>query len=161
MTSMKGNGRTVFTEVTMNGQILHRALVAVFFAALAGTATAQAMAAMSADDASDAKSSPTRAGGDTTPPPAPADAKSDTSDTSSKAMESSKDAKPAQHAQAKSRSTMEKKSAHHAAKSMGDQSANPDEKAFRQALRGCATQQEQSQRDSCLDEAIEKFQRNT
>lgn len=145
----------------MNGQILHRALVAVFFAALAGTATAQAMAAMAADDPSDTKSSPTRAGGDTTPPPAPADAKSDKSDSSAKATESSsKGAKPAQHAMAKSKSTTEKKSAHHVAKSM-DQSTSPDEKAFRQALRGCATQQDQSQRDSCLDEAIEKFQRNT
>jgi hypothetical protein len=161
MTSTTGNGRTVFTEVTMNGQILHRALVAVFFAALAGTATAQAMAAMAADDPSDTKSSPTRAGGDTTPPPAPADAKSDKSDSNSKATESSsKEAKPAQQAMAKSRSTTEKKSTHHVAKST-DESTNPDEKAFRQALRGCATQQDQSQRDSCLDEAIEKFQRNT
>ncbi|HSS70103.1 MAG TPA: hypothetical protein VLQ46_05555 [Casimicrobiaceae bacterium] len=145
----------------MNRQILHRALVAVFFTALAGTATAQAMAAMGADDASDMKSSPTRAGGDTTPPPAPADAKIANSDSSGKAMDSSsKEAKPEQHAQAKSKSTTEKKSAHHVAKST-DQSTNPDEKAFRQALRGCATQQDQSQRDSCLDEAIEKFQRNT
>ena len=145
----------------MNGQILHRALVAVFFAALAGTATAQAMAAMAADDPSETKASPTRAGGDTTPPPAPADAKSDKSDSSAKATESSsKEAKPAQHAMAKSKSTMEKKSAHHVDKSM-DQPTSPDEKAFRQALRGCATQQDQSQRDSCLDEAIEKFQRNT
>ena len=146
----------------MNRQILHRALVAMFFTALAGTATSQVMAAMSADDSSDMKSSPTRAGGDTTPPPAPADAKSDKSGSSAKATEStSKETKPAQHAQAKSKSTTEKKSAHHTAKSTGDQSASPDEKAFRQALRGCATEQNQSQRDSCLDEAIEKFQRNT
>jgi hypothetical protein len=141
---------------------LHRALVAVFFAALAGMATAQVMAAMSADDPSDAKSSPTRAGGDTTPPPAPAHAKSDRGDSKAKAMESSSnDAKAAQHAQAKSKSITEKKPAHHFAKSTGEQSASPDEKAFRQALRGCATHQDQSQRDNCLDEAIEKFQRNT
>ena len=145
----------------MSRQILHRALGAVFFAALAGTATSQAMAAMAADDPSETKASPTRAGGDTTPPPAPADAKSDKSDSSAKATESSsKEAKPAQHAMAKSKSTTEKKSAHHVDKSM-DQPTSPDEKAFRQALRGCATQQDQSQRDSCLDEAIEKFQRNT
>ena len=37
--------------------------------------------------------------------------------------------------------------------------AEPSEKAFRQALRECAKQQEQSQRDSCLDNAIEQFQR--
>jgi len=37
--------------------------------------------------------------------------------------------------------------------------AEPSEKAFRQALRECAKQPEQSQRDSCLDNAIEQFQR--
>ncbi len=37
--------------------------------------------------------------------------------------------------------------------------ADPDEKAFRQALRECAKQQDQGQRDNCLDSAIEQFQR--
>ncbi|HVP89574.1 MAG TPA: hypothetical protein VMU79_16000, partial [Casimicrobiaceae bacterium] len=63
--------------------------------------------------------------------------------------------KAAKHA----KSATEKKSAQHVAKSTGDTSATADEKAFRQALRGCATQQDQSQRDNCLDEAIDKFQR--
>lgn len=142
----------------MDRRILKGMLAGAFCAALAGAATAQMMAAISADDPGDAKSSPTRAGGDTTPPPMPSDAKSD-SDGKATAKSESKTAKPAHHAQAQS--TIEKKSAHHAAKSTGDQSANSDEKAFRQALRGCATQQEQAQRDSCLDEAIEKFQRNS
>jgi hypothetical protein len=35
----------------------------------------------------------------------------------------------------------------------------PGEKAFRQALRQCAKEQQQSERDSCLDSAIEQFQR--
>jgi hypothetical protein len=162
-------------EATMNKRILQGMLAGVFCAALAGAATGQIMAAMSADDAADAKSSLTRAGGDTTPPPAPADAKSDSekmttakSESDSKsakksesdnktAASSSKNEKPAQHARANS--TTDKKSAHHAAKSTGDQSAKSDEKAFRQALRGCAERQDQTQRDSCLDEAIEKFQR--
>jgi hypothetical protein len=162
-------------EATMNKQILQGMLAGVFCAALAGAATGQIMAATAADDSADAKSSPMRAGGDTTPPPAPADAKSNSdrkatakSESERKSMKksasdkkttvaSSKTEKPAQHAQAKS--TMEKKSAHHAAKSTEDQSAKSDEKAFRQALRGCAERQDQTQRDSCLDEAIEKFQR--
>jgi len=36
---------------------------------------------------------------------------------------------------------------------------NPNEKAFRDALRQCAKEQQQSQRDNCLDSAIEQFQR--
>jgi hypothetical protein len=50
------------------------------------------------------------------------------------------------------------KPAHHAAKkaSRPDQTATPGEKAFRQALRQCVKQQDQTQRDSCLDSAIEQ-----
>ncbi|HEX8010679.1 MAG TPA: hypothetical protein VF814_07070 [Casimicrobiaceae bacterium] len=36
---------------------------------------------------------------------------------------------------------------------------NPNEKGFRDALRQCVKQQDPSQRDSCLDNAIEQFQR--
>ena len=36
---------------------------------------------------------------------------------------------------------------------------DPNERAFRDALRQCAKQQDQRQRDSCLDSAIEQFQR--
>lgn len=36
---------------------------------------------------------------------------------------------------------------------------DPNEKAFRDALRQCAKEQRQSQRDSCVDSAIEQFQR--
>ena len=36
---------------------------------------------------------------------------------------------------------------------------DPGEKAFRQALRQCAKEQQQSERDTCLDSAIEQFQR--
>jgi hypothetical protein len=135
-------------------------LAGAFCAALAGAAAGQVMSAMAADDATDAKSSPTRAGGDTTPPPAPADAKSDSSSKATAKTESedktmASSSKTAKHA----KSATEKKSTQHIAKSTGDKSATADEKAFRQALRGCATQQDQSQRDNCLDEAIEKFQR--
>ena len=61
----------------MNKRILQGMLAWLFCAALAGAATGQMMAAMAADDPGDAKSSPTRVGGDTTPPPAPAEVKSD------------------------------------------------------------------------------------
>ena len=52
---------------------------------------------------------------------------------------------------------------HHAAKpaSRPDQTAVRGEKAFRQALRQCAKEQDQTQRDSCLDNAIEQFQRSS
>jgi len=144
----------------MNKRILQGMRAGAFCAALAGAATGQTMAAMAADDPGDAKSSPTRAGGDTTPPPAPADAKSDsekkaTAKSESENKTTASSSKAAKHA----KSATEKKSAQHVAKSTGDTSATADEKAFRQALRGCATQQDQSQRDNCLDEAIDKFQR--
>jgi hypothetical protein len=53
------------------------------------------------------------------------------------------------------------KPAKQASKSQPQRTAalDPSEKAFRQAIRDCAKQQEQSQRDSCLDNAIEQFQR--
>src|SRR5215472_7741009 len=147
-------------EAMMNKRILQGMLAGAFCAALAGAATGQMMSAMAADDPADAKSSPTRAGGDTTPPPAPADAKSNSESKSIAKNEledksTASSSKTAKHA----KSATEKKSTQHVAKSTGDKSATADEKAFRQALRGCATQQEQSQRDNCLDEAIEKFQR--
>jgi len=154
----------------MNKRILQGMRAGAFCAALAGAATGQTMAAMAADDPGDAKSSPTRAGGDTTPPPAPADAKNEsdkkatakndsekktTAKSESENKTTASSSKAAKHA----KSATEKKSAQHVAKSTGDTSATADEKAFRQALRGCATQQDQSQRDNCLDEAIDKFQR--
>jgi len=144
----------------MNKRILQGMRAGAFCAALAGAATGQTMAAMAADDPGDAKSSPTRAGGDTTPPPAPADAKNEsdkkaTAKNESENKTTASSSKAAKHA----KSATEKKSAQHVAKSTGDTSATADEKAFRQALRGCATQQDQSQRDNCLDEAIDKFQR--
>jgi hypothetical protein len=40
------------------------------------------------------------------------------------------------------------------------EAAGSDDKAYREALRDCAKQQDQSQRDSCLDGAIERFHRN-
>lgn len=79
-------------------------------------------------------------------------------------------AKSASHAaKAKSAShTAKTKSASHTAKAKSAQMAKansetssaPDEQAYRQALRGCVTQKDESQRDSCLDQTIEKFHRN-
>src|SRR5215469_11027518 len=101
-------------EATMNKRILQGMLAGAFCAALAGAATGQMMAAMAADDPGDAKSSPTRAGGDTTPPPAPADAKSDsekkaTAKSESEDKTTASSSKTAKHA----KSTVEKKSAQH------------------------------------------------
>ena len=53
-------------------------------------------------------------------------------------------------------------STRHAGKSkrQSGEAMAPDEKAYRQALRGCAEEQNSSQRDSCLDNAIERFHKN-
>jgi len=55
------------------------------------------------------------------------------------------------------------KSAQHAAKSRSkpEQTAMQDEKAYREALRQCAKEQDQNARDSCLDNAIQQFHRST
>jgi len=52
--------------------------------------------------------------------------------------------------------------AHHAgaSKSRSEQATAPEEKAYREALRDCAKEQNGSQRDSCLDDAIERFHKN-
>jgi hypothetical protein len=54
------------------------------------------------------------------------------------------------------------KHAHHAARraSRPNQVAARGETTYRQALRQCAKEQDQGQRDSCLDNAIEQFQHN-
>jgi hypothetical protein len=54
------------------------------------------------------------------------------------------------------------KPAHHATKSRSqlDQTAMQGDKAYREALRQCAKEQDQNARNSCLDSAIEQFQRN-
>lgn len=50
----------------------------------------------------------------------------------------------------------------HAGKSkrQSEQAMSPDEKAYRDVLRDCAKEQSSSQRDSCLDSAIERFHKN-
>jgi len=55
------------------------------------------------------------------------------------------------------------KPAHHATKprSQLDQTAMQGDKAYREALRQCAKEQDQNTRDSCLDNAIQQFHRNT
>jgi hypothetical protein len=54
------------------------------------------------------------------------------------------------------------KNAKHAwkTKESSEQAAAPDEKAYRQALRDCAKQENDAQRSNCLDGAIERFHRN-
>jgi hypothetical protein len=55
------------------------------------------------------------------------------------------------------------KPARHAAKPLGqpEQTAMQGDKAYREALRQCAREQDQNARGSCLDNAIEQFHRNT
>lgn len=74
-----------------------------------------------------------------------ADSKTSASDQSDKNASAAKTSKPAKQA-SKSRT-------------QPVASPEPAEKAFRQALRQCAREPQQSQRDTCLDSAIEQFQR--
>ena len=55
------------------------------------------------------------------------------------------------------------KSTQHAAKSRSrsHQTAMSGDKAYQDALRNCAKQQDRKTRDKCLDNAIEQFHRNT
>jgi hypothetical protein len=59
--------------------------------------------------------------------------------------------------------TKSTKPAHHATKSrvQPEQTAMQGDQAYREALRQCAKQPDQNARDSCLDNAIEQFHRNT
>ena len=102
-------------------------------------------------------------------------AKSD-SQTSSSLPQSSAQQQPSTH----SKHAKAKKSSHHTAKTTSTQhvaktkstqgtartktkaeeSAMPDESAYRQALRGCVTQKDESQRDNCIDQTIQRFGRN-
>jgi hypothetical protein len=55
------------------------------------------------------------------------------------------------------------KPSRHVAKtaSRHEQIATQGDRAYREALRQCAKEQNQNQRDTCLDNAIEQFQRNS
>jgi len=76
-----------------------------------------------------------------------ANAQAKTSNQESRKMSSAKSTKPTQHA----------------AKSHGkpEQTAMQGEKAYREALRQCAKEQDQNARASCLDNAIQQFHRST
>jgi hypothetical protein len=48
----------------------------------------------------------------------------------------------------------------HMAKAKTEEAMPTEEKAYRAALRGCVTEMNQSQREKCLDETIDRFHRN-
>jgi len=144
-------------------RLFSQLLVGACFAALAWASTAQTFSGGDLQEVADTKSMPTQAGGDTTPPPAPPGA---TGASSSKAhAKHSASSKHAQH-HAHTKTASHKKSTSHVTKSPDKVNASTapaarEDNAYRQALRGCATEQNQAQRDSCLDSAIERFQPNT
>jgi hypothetical protein len=97
-----------------------------------------------------------------TPPPAQP---SGSAAATSKAHAKHSSSKHAQH-HAHTKSTSHKKSTSQPTKSSGKANAStaaasPQESAYHQALRGCASEQNPAQRDSCLDGAIAKYQPNT
>jgi len=91
--------------------------------------------------------------------------------TSAQPMSSAQQQQPSthsKHAKTKKSSShkTKTKSTQHAAKSKSakakttGESTSPAESPYRQALRGCVAQKDESQRDSCIDHTIEKFGRN-
>jgi hypothetical protein len=126
----------------MMNKLFSQLLAGACFAALAGTGLAQT---------------------DTTPPAQPS---ANAAASSSKAHAThSATSKHAQH-HAHTKTATHKKSTSRSTKATAKTNAStaptaPEDNAYRQALRGCAGEQNQAQRDSCLDSAIERFQRNT
>jgi len=100
---------------------------------------------------------------DTTTPAQPSGNAAASSMTHPKHSTSSKHAQHHAH----TKTTSHKKSTSQPTKSSGKatastaSAASPQETAYRQALRGCANEQNQAQRDSCLDSAIARYQPNT
>ena len=144
-------------------RFLSQMLVGACFAALAGSSAAQTFHGGELQKVADTKSVPTQAGGDTTTPPAPASSKG--APTHKSHATHSASSKHAQH-HTHAKTVSHKKSTSHATKSTSKANAStapaaPVDSAYRQALRGCATEQDQARRDSCLNGAIEKFQPNT
>jgi hypothetical protein len=93
----------------------------------------------------------------------PTQAKSAPQPTDKMSAQANAQAKASSQQSRKTAATNSTKPAHHAAKSrvQPDQTAMQDDKAYRDALRQCAKQPDQNARDSCLDNAIEQFHRNT
>ena len=159
----------------MNRRMLYQALLGACLAVSVGGLAAQTPA--TSDDGSTAKAGaqnqePAKQEQNAQPdqaqtkhaPPHMAKAKSSSHTAKAKSPSHTAKAKsksPSHMAKAKSpQHTAKAKSPQHMAKARTEESSSPGEQAYRQALRGCATQKDQSQRDSCLDEAIQKFNRN-
>jgi hypothetical protein len=89
-------------------------------------------------------------------------AKSHSHTAKAKSPQHTAKAKSPQHtAKAKSpQHTAKAKSPQQTARAKTEEFSSPEEHAYRQALRGCVTQKDESQRDNCLDQTIEKFRRN-
>ena len=139
----------------MNGRILYRILLGTCLAVAVGGLAAQTPATSdegSSTNASAQKQNPAKQ--EQNAQPKHPQAKKPSHHTA-------KAKSPAHTASAKSPSHQTKaKSPQHMAKAKTEESWTPDEQAYRQALRGCVTQKDESQRDSCLDEAIQKFNRD-
>jgi hypothetical protein len=93
----------------------------------------------------------------------PSQAKSAPQPTDKMSAQANAQAKASSQQSRKIAATKSAKPAHHATKSrvQPEQTAMQDDKAYRDALRQCAKQPDQNARDSCLDNAIEQFHRNT
>ena len=139
----------------MNRRMLYQALLGACLAVSVGGLAAQTPA--TSDDGSTAKSSAQNQ----EPAKQEQNAQPDQAQTKHAPPHMAKAKSSSHTAKAKSpQHTAKAKSPQHMAKARTEESSSPGEQAYRQALRGCVTQKDQSQRDSCLDEAIQKFNRN-
>ena len=90
-------------------------------------------------------------------------AKSEPQPTDKMSAQTNAQEKPSKQASGKISSAKSTKPAQHAARSHGkpEQTAMQGDKAYREALRQCAKEQDQNARQSCLDNAIQQFHRST
>jgi len=117
---------------------------------------------------SDQKSKSDKSSKKTTPPDQATKQPQASSDGSKQAMDSGKKEKQATSSSSTSNQAMDKtnkqamNTTKQGAKSKrpSEEAGSPDEKAYRDALRDCAKQADETQRGSCLDSAIERFHRN-
>jgi len=135
----------------------YRILLGAGLAMLVGVVGAQTYG----DQSSANKNAPQNVQAQPSSAPTPAsggDAPYSTTDKSAPQATQGQASSPSDQTRAKST-----KAAQHAAKprSKPEQTAMQGEKAYREALRLCAKEQDQNVRDSCLDNAIQQFHRST
>ncbi|TMH64816.1 MAG: hypothetical protein E6H55_03520 [Betaproteobacteria bacterium] len=125
----------------------------------AAQATSAQPASASEQPSADSRLPAVKGATENTPPIA----KSEPQPTDKMSAQTNAQEKPSKQASGKISSAKSTKPAQHAARSHGkpEQTAMQGDKAYREALRQCAKEQDQNARQSCLDNAIQQFHRST